>query len=103
MLSTLFALVTDPVAPSSQTAADVIAALTPIIVPILIWGVKLATDRIPKEALPILAAALGVLADYVNTLVTAGGHGIIVGALLGLAGVGVREVTDQLFGPPTAH
>jgi hypothetical protein len=94
----------DPVAPSLQTVADAINLLTvPILVPIAVWLVKLGTDRIPKEFLPILAAGFGVLGDYVQGLVTLGGHGIIVGALLGLAGVGVREVIDQLFGPPTAH
>jgi len=80
----------------SQTAAQAITLLTPVIVPIIVWGAKKILSNIPSMLLPILATALGVAVTQVGVLITGGHYGLIAGALLGLGGVGLREVLDQV-------
>jgi hypothetical protein len=76
--------------------ANLITILTPVVVPLLVAGVKQLSDRVPKLALPVLAIILGAVADTVNYYATGGGVGIGWGAILGAAGVGLREVVDQV-------
>src|SRR5258706_15301019 len=92
----LFALVLACAAPvlaadtppdANATLAQAITVLTPVLIPALVWGAKKGFASIPPVLLPILATALGVGLDYVNQLVTGGGHGVVVGALLGAAAV----------------
>lgn len=76
---------------------EVITALIPIIVPMLVEQTKRL--NLPKWLLPIASVVLGGMTEVVNQAV--GGSGMSVssaesGAMLGLAGVGVREVYDQL-------
>jgi len=80
---------------ANATLAQAITVLTPVLIPVLVWGAKKGFTSIPSALLPILATALGVALDYVNQLVTGGGHGVVVGALLGMGGVGLREILDQ--------
>jgi len=75
---------------------QIITALTPVLVPLLIVLAKLAIAKLPKWSLPILAMVLGVLLDVLNGLVTGTTLGPMWGAILGFAGVGVREIVDQL-------
>lgn len=82
--------------PSGEAAlANSILLLTPVAIPFLIWGVKKALPSIPSMLIPILATALGVLVEVINKAMTGTDHGLIVGALLGAAAVGVREILDQ--------
>lgn len=71
-------------------------ALIPLIVPVVIGILKLLVPRIPKVWLPILAPVLGAFAEVIiNT--TQGVHGPPwLGPALGAAGVGVREIADQV-------
>ena len=95
----------DPGAPSIVTVAPATAnpalpgwlGLIPILVPIAIAGLKVWIPRIPPHLLPVIAPVLGagleVLLNYAS-----GAHGPgsgIAGAILGSAGVGLREIVDQ--------
>lgn len=77
-------------------AGTIIAYATPVIVPLAIAGIKYLKPKIPTWLLPLLAGPLGALVDFINTYVTAHPSNLVVAVLLGLAGVGVREVVDQL-------
>lgn len=72
-------------------------ALIPAAVPLVIAVVKLLLPRIPKVWLPILAPVLGALADI---FIQGAQGGAIqapwLGAALGAAGVGLREIADQV-------
>lgn len=88
--------------PASATAADS-AGSTPsptalptwaiVAIPSLIAAIKAGLGRLPSRFIPLLAPVLGSLGD----LMVAGGlgHGTLWGGILGLAGVGVREIWDQ--------
>ena len=76
-----------------ETAAAIQLAqlLIPIVVPLLIAGIKKLAPKMPSWALPILAPVLGAL--------SAGLSGVAdptTGAVLGSAGVGAREIVDQV-------
>jgi hypothetical protein len=71
-------------------------ALIPVAVPVVIAGVKLALPKIPSVVLPVLAPVLGAALEIVlhySGLVDGNG---VLGAVLGAAGVGLREVVDQV-------
>lgn len=77
-------------------AQTIITIVTPIAVPLLIAGVKYIAPKIPTWLLPILAPILGAVLTIITNY-TAGATGnVLVAAVLGLAGVGVREIIDQL-------
>lgn len=69
--------------------------LIPLVVPILIAILKWATDSVPKPFLPILAPLLGAAADIAMSYATGTAMNPVLGAALGAAGVGVREIADQ--------
>ncbi len=78
--------------------------LLPILVPAVVALLKTFRDnlgdtKIPKLFLPIVAAVIGILIDYLSGLTLGTSKPaldtISNGALLGLAGVGIREVFDQ--------
>ena len=78
---------------------DLIAAmgmpLITAVVPVAVAAIKRLLPRLPKPLLPVLAAALGPAADallaWLASVPVIGWQA----ALLGLAGVGLREVVDQ--------
>lgn len=70
--------------------------LIPVVVPLLIAGIKQVTQRIPGYLLPILAPLLGAGLDILTFYATGHSLGPVWGAALGSAGVGLREVVDQL-------
>lgn len=76
---------------------NVITMLIPILVPMVVSQVKKLD--MPTWLLPIVSVLLGGATEVVNQAI--GGAGVSIapaesGAMLGLAGVGVREVFDQL-------
>lgn len=81
-------------------ASQIVTFATPILVPLVIAGFKLIKPNIPTWLLPVLAGPLGALLEYINHLVMGGNMNIAVAVLLGLAGVGVREVVDQIKPSP---
>lgn len=73
-------------------------ALIPILVPVFLAGLKSFIPSLPKSSLPVLAPFLGALAEASMTAAgqpTLGGPPWL-GAVLGSAGVGIREIVDQV-------
>jgi hypothetical protein len=70
--------------------------LIPLITPILIMVAKVVAPKLPKTLLPILAPILGAGLDILMHFAGLGSGGPLLGAILGAAGVGVREILDQL-------
>lgn len=80
-----------------MTAQDIIALLTPVVGPLLTAGVKKVLPKIPTWLIPVLATALGAGFNLLTNYATS--HQISnvwAAAALGLAGIGVREIKDQL-------
>lgn len=65
-------------------------------VPLLIAAFKKLLPKIPVYLLPIIAPILGALGDFALSALAGVPSGGLGGALAGLAGVGVREIVDQL-------
>ena len=73
------------------------------LVPILVGLFKKSIPSIPKWALPILAGVLGAPLDQGIALLTGmEAHGVAA-VVAGLAGVGLREVSDQSRKALAAH
>lgn len=74
-------------------AQSLVVAIVPVLTPIVIALLKKFVGQIPTQFLPILAPVIGMIITGV-----AEGFGIdsaTTGAVLGSAGVGVREIVDQ--------
>lgn len=82
---------TDP-APTSLSGWQTII---PILVPILVAALRLLLPKIPVNLLPVIAPIIGSLADYALSLASGSVANPVLGAILGAAGVGLREVFDQ--------
>lgn len=66
-----------------------------VLVPLAIAGLKKIIPSIPKFAVPIIATLIGPLFDLgISYIVGVPSTGIL-GAVAGLAGVGLREIKDQ--------
>ncbi len=68
--------------------------IIPVVVPVAIAALKQWLPRLPKAWLPVLAPVLGAGLDILTTHQV--GAGTALGAALGAAGVGLREIVDQL-------
>lgn len=77
--------------------------LIPVLVPVIIAGVKWALPKVPPFALPILAPLLGAGLDIVLHYAGVTSSNGVLGAVLGAAGVGLREVVDQVKKLQTAQ
>lgn len=78
---------------------DVNAILTlavPVLSPLLTAGIKWLTPRIPGWMLPMICTGLGTLSVYIAQWSTGTQTNAAVAIGLGLAGIGVREIKDQL-------
>jgi hypothetical protein len=76
--------------------SQAILALVPIVTMVVVWGVRLLVPKIPRVALPILAAGLPfVLSFFVDYI---GGHTFspLVAALLGAAATWLREIISTI-------
>lgn len=65
--------------------------LIPVLVPMVIAGVKKVQPSIPKVLIPLLAPVLGVVASLATDHLS-----YAQGAFLGALGIAVREVVDQV-------
>ena len=77
-----------------NTDITTLQAILPILVPALIMVIKAMIPKLPKVWLPILAPVLGAGIEFAATGVF--GANTVVGAVLGSAGVGLREILDQV-------
>jgi hypothetical protein len=71
-------------------------SLIPILVPLLLALGKWFVPKIPKAWLPILAPVLGAGLDVLLHFAGLSAGNPMMGAILGSAGVGLREIVDQL-------
>ncbi len=77
--------------------ASLLVALITGLTPAVIQLVRYAVPRIPKVALPVLAPIIGGLVQAGLTLLPGlEDQGVVVGALAGMAGTGLREILDQV-------
>lgn len=83
-----------------MTADQIITFATPILVPIILAGVKALLPKLPSWTIPLLAPLLGMLVDVANSLATSHATNLWAAAALGLAGVGLREIKDQVAPAP---
>lgn len=70
-------------------------ALIPILAPIVAGAIKRFTPKLPRWIVPIIPVALGALADFIMSRAGLSEGNGLMGAILGAAGVFVREVSDQ--------
>lgn len=75
---------------------QILVALIPLLVPVVLAGVKGVTSRFPKWLLPVLAPVIGGLLDAGLAALGMVSVGPVWGAVLGAAGVAVREIVDQI-------
>jgi|DEB0MinimDraft_6_1074348.scaffolds.fasta_scaffold137321_2 hypothetical protein len=74
-------------------AQSLVIAIVPVLTPIVISLLKRFVEQIPTQFLPILAPVIGMVITGI-----AEGFGIdsaATGAVLGSAGVGIREIVNQ--------
>ena len=76
---------------NSDLAQLTIVALTPVVVAIL----KKLVPKIPKAWLPMAAPLIGAGVDIAGHYAGVWEGNTLVGALLGMAGTGLREMADQ--------
>lgn len=81
-------------APAAALHLSLLQLLLPVGTPIVIALIKALAPRIPSWCIPILAPSLGAIADLVANQTV--GASMIASALLGLSGVGVREIQHQV-------
>ena len=87
-----------PAAAAGFEWSKLFSMLIPLVVPLAIFGLKSIWDKIPKALLPILGPVLGAIADMLLQYSGASTFGPQWGAVLGAAGVGLREIYDQVSG-----
>lgn len=78
------------------SGTDLLLMLIPIAVPLLVAVAKWVLPFLPAWTLPIIAPALGALLDQVTTLASGQQSHVVAAAILGSAGVGLREIIDQV-------
>ena len=96
LLTTAFAQDFAPPLSPNEQAAGILTYLTPVIVPLVIAGLKKVLPSVPSFLLPLIAPLLGIALDYINHFATGQATNLIASIALGAAGVGVREAVDQL-------
>jgi hypothetical protein len=75
---------------------NLIVVVIPVLTPVLIALLKKGVSSIPSNVLPILAPIIGALLSIVGSAFDMP-VSLSSGALLGAAGVGVREIVNQNF------
>jgi hypothetical protein len=78
---------------------ELLKALIPVVTPLLIAAVRFGLPKVPSKFYPLLAAVIGVVLDLLASVSVGTTASPLVGFALGLAGVGLREVKDQLAKP----
>lgn len=84
---------------------SVLTSLIPVLVPVLIALAKMAVPKIPAVWLPVIAPVLGAGIELLGHFAGVSSGNPLVSAVLGSAGVGVREIFDQVkqrLGAPDA-
>ncbi|MGH7252898.1 MAG: holin, partial [Nitrospiraceae bacterium] len=81
-----------------QMLSDSLTALLPVLIPVIVAKSKALFGRLPRVCIPLVAILLGAGIELINTYLTGGSltNAGVIGGVLGAAGVGLREVFDQL-------
>lgn len=90
--------------PTPPASAGLLLAMLPVIVPLLVSFGKWMVPKLPSWLLPILAPALGAAIDWIGAKVSGGTASPVLALALGSAGVGLREIVDQIkqaINPPS--
>lgn len=87
---------TQPTTETTATPSGLPLALIPVIVPLLVSVGKWLVPKLPSWSLPIIAPALGAVIDLINAKSTGGTWSPLTSGALGMAGVGLREIVDQV-------
>ena len=82
--------------PTVSSQSQLWLGLIPLVVPLIVAVLKIMIDKLPSWVLPILAAGLGELLNYISGLAGGPTTTAINGLILGAAGTGLREIVDQL-------
>jgi len=77
-------------------ANNLLLALIPLAVPLIVAAAKTGIKFLPTWSLPIIAAGLGELLNLLSGLAGGPTTSVLGGVLLGAAGTGVREIVDQV-------
>lgn len=83
---------------ASASSDKLVAALTPVIVPLILALAKKGLPMLPSWSIPLLAPVLGLLIGVVTSVLVA--HPTLpwwAGGALGIAGIGLREIKDKLL------
>lgn len=90
------------VAPATgNVAADgILTWLIPVLVPLILAGIKKLIPVLPTWVIPILAPGLGLGIEYVNHFATGHAANVLLSVALGAAGVGLREVKEAIKPAP---
>jgi hypothetical protein len=92
MLFALLQAAADAALDWAQLGADVVTALVVPLTVVVVWLVRKAIPKIPRAVLPFLALAGGPAINAVLSAISGiESQSLIVGALLGAAGVWTRE------------
>lgn len=89
--------------PAAGSSFGLLLTLIPLVVPLVVATAKTLIGKLPTWSLPILATGLGALLNWVLGLAHQPNTTLLNGALLGAAGVGVRELYDQIKGTVTTQ
>ncbi len=96
----LFPAVAYAQAKTGVDSGSIVKSLEPfliaVVVPGLVQVAKAAWYAMPKWLMPILAGALGPVLDQLVALTAGTPSSPLLAVLMGLAGVGVREVANQV-------
>ena len=74
----------------------VINLAVPVLAPLITAGMKWLIPRLPTWIIPMLCTGIGTLGTYVAQWAATNQTNVWTAIGLGLAGIGVREVLDQL-------
>lgn len=79
---------------------QIVSLLTPVIVPLVLAGVKKVLPSLPSWIIPVLSPFFGVGLEWLHTLATTYHGNFLAAAALGLAGVGLREIKEGIAPAP---
>jgi len=94
-------LAQSPAPPTPPNPAELGAQLIPqlvsiVVIPFVVYLVRLGLPKIPRIAVPVVVFALASLADYLGGLVTGGTFSVLTAAAITAGAVLLREVVTTL-------
>lgn len=93
----VFAQVENPPPDYRRLIVDLISAVTPVLTVVVVWAFKLAWAKLPASVVVFAAPVLGIVLNYLAAwIVGQTPSDPIVAALLGAAGVYLRELLTTL-------